>query len=598
MFLRPRCCGAIGSLDFHFVTRPNCAASPMTSAMPKGVSRITANDGLRVGAWWVDAKGGALRQGDTLVRVEPKVMDVLVYLASRAGEVVARQDLEQDVWRGALVGYDAVTKTVIKLRHALGDDSRHPRYIETVPKRGYRLIAEVDVAPRAEESGGGAHEPLASGSHLKRRFTWAIGLAGAAVGALLLLLAVFAPEEQRDSADASLLPSEVMPAPTRVVVLPFEVLGRDPDQLYLARGLTADLISALSSFSGLLVTAGPIGGIGDGSASRIASGAGYQVWGAVQRTDDHIRAEVRLTEAGSGRQLAIERYDRPFEDLFEIQDDMSSRLAKALSVTLSEVEQRRVAGRYTRSVTAYDLFLKGQAQLLVRRAAENDEARHLYLQAIAEDPTFARAYAGLALTYAAEYRNQWVSDGPAALARALDIAETAVEIDPSLPEAHWALAYVKEQQRRHGEALEHLDQALRIAPRFADALALKAGIKTYIGAPAETVPLIREAMRLDPSAGYLYFMILGRAYFFTGDQDQAIINLREAASRNPEMLEVRIFLAAALERGGRHEEAAWEAEEILAIRPDFSAEAWLESHPMTDEGQIRQLVAALADLGL
>jgi len=222
----------------------------------------------------------------------------------------------------------------------------------------------------------------------------------------------------------------------------------------------------------------------------------------------------------------------------------------------------------------------------------------VYLQAITEDPTFARAYAGLALTYAAEYRNQWVSDGAASLARALDIANTAVEIDPRLPEVHWALAYVKEQQRRHQEALAHLDQALRIAPNFADALALKAGIKTYIGAAAETVPLIREAMRLDPSAGYLYFMILGRAYFFKDDQDQAIINLREAASRNPEMLEVRVFLAAALERGGRHDEAAWEAQEILAIRPDFSAEAWLETHPMTSGGQIRQLVAPLADLGL
>ena len=99
-------------------------------------------------------------------------------------------------------------------------------------------------------------------------------------------------------------------------------------------------------------------------------------------------------------------------------------------------------------------------------------------------------------------------------------------------------------------------------------------------------------------AGYLYFMILGRAYFFAGDQDQAIINLREAASRNPEMLEVRIFLAAALERSGRHEEADWEAQEILAIRPDFCTREWLETHPMTDNGQSRQLVAALAVLGL
>ena len=572
----------------------------MTKKPPRGrPDTAPADGGFWVGGWWVEPNADRLRQGERLVRVEPKVMDVLVYLASRAGDVVSRQDLERDVWRGALVGYDAVTKTVIKLRQALGGEARDRGYIETIPKRGYRLVAEVVVGAQAGGSVSAVEEPIPSPSHPERRRFWAVVLPATAIAALLLYLVALVPDKAPDATDRSPASTAVTPAgQTRVVVLPFEVLGQVPDQLYLARGLTADLIGALSSFSGLLVTAGPISGGAENGEGPIADGAGYEVWGGVKRTGDRIQAEVRLTQASSGRQLAIERYDRPFADLFEMQDDISNRLAMALSATLTKAEQRRVARRFTRSVTAYDLFLQGQSLLLVRRAPENVEARSLYLRAISEDPTFARAYAGLALTYAAEYRNQWASDGAASLARAQRIAETAAEIDPTLPEVHWALGYVKAQQRRHQEAVQHLDRALVLDPRFADALALKGGIKTYAGAPAETIPLVRQAMRLNPTAGYLYFMILGRAYFFLDDQPQAVINLREATLRNPEILEAHVFLAAALERGGKHDEAAWEADEVRAIQPDFSTRTWLDTYPMTDREQARELIAALARLGL
>jgi TolB-like protein/Flp pilus assembly protein TadD len=375
-------------------------------------------------------------------------------------------------------------------------------------------------------------------------------------------------------------------------------LGDDPDQLYLARGLTADLIADLSQLSGLSVTGADTRTEAAEIAGAASPGIRYEVWGGVQRAGDRIRAEVRLTDALSGRQLSVERYDQPFENFFEVQQDIRNRLAKALLVTLSEVEKNRVAHRYTRSVEAYDLFLRAQSQLLIRREDENRRARDLYLRAIGHDPDFARAYAGLALTHAYAYRNQWTNDGPAALERASTMAETATGIDPTLPEVHWTLGYVKVQQRRHREALKHLDQALRLDPGFADAMALKGGIETYIGRPRRTIPLARAAIQLNPGAGYLYYMILGRAYFFIDDPIQAVINLREAVMRNPESLEVRVFLAAALERGGEHQDAAWEAEEILAIQHDFATDAWLDTYPMTDRGQQQRLGTTLARLGL
>jgi len=521
-------------------------------------------------------------------------MDVLIYLARHPGEVVSREDLEREVWHGALVGYDAVTKTLTKLRRALGDTSREPRYIETVPKRGYRLIAAVG-------HDAGVPASAASGSHpgkARSRRPIAVLALLLPVAAAALAVLLFSPRDSTDEPPmaAGAVPDrgDQLPAdPTRVVVLPFEVLGDHPDQLYLARGLTADLIADLSRYSGLRVT---------GSAGRTLEPSGpdteYLVWGGVQRADGRIRVEVRLTEAASGRQLALARFNRPFEDLFAVQEDIGGRLVRVLSPELAQAEKQRIAHRYTQSVRAYDLFLQAQARLLVRQPEANRDARPLYLRAIGEDPAFARAYGGVALTYAAEYRNQWGDVGPAHLGRALSMAKTAAEIEPSLPEVHWILGYVKTQQGRPAEALEDLDRALELDPRFADALALKGGIATYIGRPQETIPLLRRAMRLNPGAGYLYFMLLGRAYFFLGDQVQALINLREAIARNPEVLEARVYLAAALQRAGEHDEAAWQAEEIRMIRPGFGTADWLRTYPLTDDGQRQALVDALTPLGL
>jgi DNA-binding winged helix-turn-helix (wHTH) protein/TolB-like protein/Flp pilus assembly protein TadD len=580
---------------------PETAEKPTPSRPSVGPSPASPREaGFRVGPWWVDPKRDLLSQGTRLVRVEPKVMDVLVYFAGRTGEVVSREELEREVWRGAVVGYDAVTKTVTKLRHALEDNRRDPRYIQTVPKRGYRFVAESGGPPdMAADSTRILSQSRSRRVFAPRRLLFWIALAGAVAALILLHRGLLQPVmTSGETPGTSALTDSVLPMTTRVLVLPFVVLDDDPSQLYLARALTADLIADLSEFSGLSVTVSETGS--DAAVAKGASipGIRYEVWGGVQRVADRIRAEVRLTDALSGRQLSIERYDRPFEDLFEVQQDIGSRLARALSLTLTEVEQRRVANRYTRSVQAYDLFLQARSQLLVRRKEENARAQDLYLRAIGEDPGFARAYGGLALTYAAEYRNQWSSDLTASLGRALTMAETAVEIDPALPEAHWALGYVKILQRRHEEALAHLDEALRLDPGFGDALALKANIAIYAGRPKETIPLTRAAIQLNPAAGYLYYMTLGRAYFFLDDQVQAVINLREAAMRNPEVLEVRVFLAAALERSGQQQDAEWEAQEILAIRPDFTTEAWLETFPMTDLAQRERLVTTMARLGL
>jgi TolB-like protein/cytochrome c-type biogenesis protein CcmH/NrfG len=383
-----------------------------------------------------------------------------------------------------------------------------------------------------------------------------------------------------------------------VTIRPFEALGNDPQATLLARGLTADLVTDLSKVSGLsLIGVAPLGDAAGAGTPTEAPPIRYVVSGSVQRVDERLRLHVHLTDAQTGQQLWSERFDRPLSGFFATQEELGPKILQILPAKVSEAELRRIAQRHTRNLQAYEYFQRGQSALLVRQRAENQTAREMFRRAIALDAAFARAYAGLALTYAADYRNQWTADGDAALKRAFEMATTAHQINPDIPETYWVLAFVHLERRQHEQALQYLETAARLYPSFADGYALMGGIMTYIGRPAEAVPLLRKAMRLNPQAGHLYFLNLGRAYLALGDLEQARVNLEQALSRNPENLEAHVYMAALYVTAGDKAAAAWKAEEIRALRPGFSSRHWLETYPMTDVAQKKKLVQALGELG-
>ena len=521
---------------------------------------------LQVGDWKVEPALNQISAAGRAVKLEPKAMSVLVYLAERPGEVVSRDALLSAVWPGVVVGDDSLTQVVIKLRKALGDAAEKPAYIQTIPKGGYRLVAPV------------VRLPVAAG----RRVPW---MAGAGIAALLLAAAGawwikgHAPEPGIE-ADRTAQPT--------LTVKPFEALGNDPRAALLARGVTADLGTDLSKVSGLSII---------GEAPAGAPPTRYLVSGSVQRVGDRLRLHVQLADAQTGKQLWSERFDRPLEGFFAMQDELVPKILQMLPAKVSEAEMRRIAQRHTRNLEAYEQFQRGQAALITRQRAQNETAREMFRRAIALDAAFARAYAGLALTYAADYRNQWTADGAAALERAFELARTAHQMNPDVPETLWVLAFVHVERREHEQALQYLESAVRLSPSFADGYALMGGVSTYLGRPADSVSQVRTAMRLNPEAGHLYFLILGRAYLFLGDLEQARVNLDQALSRNPENLEAHVYLAATYVMAGDKAAAAWEAEEIRALQPGFSARRWLETYPMTDAAQKAKLVRALGDVG-
>jgi len=524
---------------------------------------------LRIGEWWADRSTNELGRSGRTVRIEPKAMEVLIALASRAGQVVSREQLLGELWPGVVVGDEALTQSVIKLRRALGDNPRSPAYIETISKRGYRLIAPV----------GGEPAPLAPPQRPRRAWAALAAIILAAGAAVWLAPGARTPSSVPDGAEV-----------LTVTVLPFEALGAGGEHGYLARGIGSDLMTDLSRLPGLrLISAG---------SGKAPPGARYVVSGSVQHEASNLRINVRLIDARTGEQIWTQRFERPFGDLFAIQTEISRSLAEHLPGRITQAERERLAKRYTPSLQAYDYFLRGQALFLVRRTQDNREARALFARALELDPRFARAYAALAMTYAMDYRYQSSAEASAPLLRALELAETAREIDPGLPEVYWALGFVQAQSRRHDEALKSLQKAIDLNPSYADAYAFMGGIHTYVGQPAKSIPLLRTALRLKPDGGQLYYLLLGRAHFFEGDFEQALFNLRQAHARNAENLETRLYVAAALAARGESWEAEWEAEQIRVQEPGFSARGWLETYPLSSASHQRKLLELLAQAGL
>lgn len=520
-----------------------------------------------------------------VTRIEPKSMEVLVYLLERAGTVVSREDIQDHIWENVFVGQDSITNTIIKMRKAFGDDARNPSVIETIPKRGYRVIATVEAI---ESAGAEANLPpfLFDGSAGR----WPIGIVLAGLLVIMLGLRILQPEP------AVVLPVEAAKVGRadviRVAVAPFANVSADPDQDYLAQGVEAAILAGLSGIDQIAVmhlTA---------NLNELTARANYVLEGSVLHGAESIRIETRLFDAETGLVVIARTYDRPYSDLMSFQWQISETFVDVVALDIGRAALSRKARGYTSSIEAYDLFLRAQQALLPRDKAGNAKARRFYQEAILQDPQFARAYAGLALTYAADFRNGWANDGTDALAQALNMATTALEIEPDLAEQYWVIGYVKTQKRELEAAAAALDKALLIDPGYADAYALKGGTATYAGYPEKSVPLLRKAMRLNPDAGYLYFLLLGRAYYFLGDCQQAEINLVESLTRNPLNVETHLYHAACLVQMGALDDAEWEFEEIKNIKGDFSLADFFASYPMLSQPHLDALSNDLKIAGM
>jgi TolB-like protein/DNA-binding winged helix-turn-helix (wHTH) protein/Flp pilus assembly protein TadD len=552
-----------------------------------------------VGDWLVEPDQGEMTRGTESVRVEPKVMEVLVYLARRQGEVVTRGDLERDVWKGALVGYDAVTSTVIKLRKALGDSARRPSLIRTIPKRGYQLVAPVKVPAE--------HPPGSMAPETRKRPTPMTKAALLLAPAIVILAGLFSWISTPRGPDAPPLQEgssgTVTSAPPSIVVLPFENLSDDPSQVHFADGITEDIITDLSGLSDLLVIASNTSFSYKGrkiTPKEVGADlkVGFVLEGSIRRHEDSVRVNAQLVDAKTGFQKWARRYDRKLDQVFAVQDEVTNSIVDALAINMSHSERARLAQRNTSSLEAYDYFREGQRLSKVSSPESNTQAQQTYRSAIRADPDYGRAYGALAYTMAFSYRRGW-SDSPVqTIDQALELALKAVELDGSIPQTYWSLGYIHLMRKEYDKADAAVTRALAIAPNYADGYGLLALIKNALGEPEEAIVLIKKGMELNPYYTWDYPYNLGRAYYYLGRYEDAIAALEEARTRNENVVPVRLHLAASYVGAGRQDDAEWEVQEIQVLSPTDTISHLRVAHPVEEPGLMEKFVGDLRAAGL
>ena len=556
-----------------------------------------------IGDWKVSPTEGLLLRGDDVVHLEPKAMELLVYLAQRQGEVVAREDIEKDVWGGTLVSYDSITSTVIKLRKALQDNAREPDYIATIPKRGYELIASV-----GEQDDPGTNEGTGSiGLQNTKKFSWYllfVGFLVVAVGVAWFVMSASVDPVVIDESNVAPISKDNVDFQTfetpSIAVLPFDNISGDPAQEYFANGITRDLITELSRISELtVISKDSTFLLKDDTLDRIRQelGVDYVLKGSVRRDAKQIRINTQLIETHSGRHLWGEHFDATLDDTFSVQDAITEQIAGVLKIHFSTGQGSTVA-RYFPSIEAYDLFLQG-LDFYGRRSFEDlEQAKSYFQQAINLDPNFARAYANLGLIHLRHAIDGWEINTQGELDKAKSLALQALQLNDQLAEIHFVNAFVNLYQRDYESAIRGLGKALDLRPSYADGYAMLAWVLHFSARPEHAEINLKRAILLNPKTPTAYLLVQGEGEFIQGHYIDAISTLESALEKNPINPRTQIVLAASYAQANRIDDANWIIDQLLAHHPKVTITRLQNAFPFRDDKQIQQFQEGLRKAGL
>jgi len=318
-----------------------------------------------------------------------------------------------------------------------------------------------------------------------------------------------------------------------------------------------------------------------------------------------VRVTAQLIDASTGRHLWADRYDRKVDSIFAIRDEITRSIAGTLgglAGKLAQAEVARVSGKDPNSFTAYDYLMRGWYEWRKLTRSSNAAARDFFEQARKIDPNYARAYAGLAWTYALDYDFEWTDDYDKTVKLALEMASTAVRLDSNDYQAHWALGWAYLYNWEHEEATADYLRARDLNPNDAELLAEMANLLIYIGQPKQAIDQLKEAIRLNPFHENWYLEYLGWAYEEAGMPMEAVGILEQVIDRNPnkEQLWVLPTLAAAYAHPtvGRMDDARKIVKTILSLEPKFSISEVVSRAPYKTKEQIDRYVNALRRAGL
>lgn len=468
-----------------------------------------------------------MRDGEQ-VQLQPQVYDLLIYLIEKRAGVVSKDDVIDVVWDGRAISDGTLNARVNAARRAVGDNGEAQAIIRTVPRRGFRFIAEVTIMDAQEEN-----------VHVVARPT-----------------------------------SENGPSLT---VLPFANLSADKEHEYLADGLTEDVVTALSKLRGFFVT--------DRSttfalksetmdARQIAEemGVRYILHGSVQSAGARIRVTARLTDTETGSQLWSERYDRDLTDIFAIQDQLTESLVGHLSPELYAAEHARLKRRHPKSLDAWECFVNALHHYGQQSQEGSKTAVELLEQAISLDPNYSQALGLYATILAWRTIQNWEPMEPT-LQTARQAADKALLADTNDPWASIGRGYVSIVKREGDAAIINYGHAVDLSPNFAYARALLGVANGYAGNADLALKHVNKAIALSPRDTFIdkFYLYLSIAEFQAGNYKASANAAQRAIQLKPGHPSSHMFRTAAFALAEEPELANAAAQEFLALVPHARA---------------------------
>ncbi len=491
----------------------------------------------RFGKFTVDSANYELKLASAPVSIEPKVFNLLLHLIENRDRVVSKDDLISAVWEGRAISDTTLSSGIFALRRALGDNGGTQTVVRTVPRRGFRFVADVTLEP---EDCARDNAEVEDGKPVTR---------APDLSTINDILAGNTPANQIRKYQATALPT--------LVVLPFRIASAGLDE-YFCDGLTEDIISNLTHFSELKV-------IASGSSFQFRNraltlmetalelNADYVVSGSVRRAGDRLRVAVQLIEAATGVSLWADRYDRQIEDIFAVQDAVTHMIAASLGVKMQNAELTRALAKSPAEFDAYDCLLHARRYTSTLNDRMHKEARDLLEKAVMLDPNYGEAYALLANVYLAEHRFD-ANPRPDPVDRALKMALKATQLDPQNAYAHCWLAIVHFFRKDNAKFEAEAKRALDLNPNDPEILADIGHYLSFMGEFEQGIELSLRAQQLNPLHPGWYHFSFARLHYHQQKYEEMLVDVQRISM--PNFYWTHLLDAAAMGQMGRREAPA------------------------------------------
>jgi len=513
---------------------------------------------FRIAAWLIHPRLNAVSSNGTTVHLEPKMMEVLVCLAQHAGEPVSKEELLQTVWPNTFVTDDVLKRSISELRRVFEDDVRESRIIQTIPKRGYRLLVPVEQVNGVQSASANkrGQEVRKAGRNWRTKAL----LTGGVVAMLFISLGAFYIFSRE-----RLFGGSADPQIRSVAVLPLQNLSGDPSQEYFSDGMTDELITDLAQISSLKVIS-RTSSMQYKQTKKSLPEIGRELKvdgileGSIQRSGDRVRITAQLIYGPSDRHLWANTYEGDVSDVFALERNVTQDIARQVQATLATKNQIPSSERRQTNPTALEAYLQGNYHLNKYGRGfgveEVTQATEYFQQAIHADPNFALAYIGLANTHGV---------GPVSSHEDWELrrraAEKALTLDPTSSEAWKILSEFGGEDyagTRAAQTEEGYRHALGLNPNNVEA---RDGLCGFLAEMARLDEALREcqiAQELDPNNDHLAGILYER-----GEYDRAILTLRMMIERHPDDGGLHYLLFECTAKKQSYQDAIQELEKAL-----------------------------------